>query len=404
MPPHTTRTITRSSSPRRKRSGAERHLLQRGEYDGRESPTDLGLAGHQGRRHAGAILDLRHVERDGILYVGSISGTGTSNTVNYPGSRSSTSVYGPNNLGGGQVQLVGSYRTEGSSVVSGFFFQGTIANGTATGTYSTLDTPGRHSTTSIARWVAWPWATPMARPRTDCRWARACLHLQRRDRQPVTNVKFPGSISDTAYGIWYNGGTSYTIVGGFSNRPVNNMNDQDAPIGTGYMVDYNSAARTASRTGRPLPIPRAQLPHALRRNQQPRTRAFTRSVPTRSRSARHISPRARWWSSTRNRNGSFGNGPWVNLNYPGCRGLDQQRLGCRQSGGGNRHRQHGHRNTSGDDSPELSFQATVNAIVQSASVKHHHSRRQGLSTSRSDVRPDADAEGSVELSREDLVQ
>ncbi|HEX3448689.1 MAG TPA: hypothetical protein VHS97_10575 [Isosphaeraceae bacterium] len=41
--------------------------------------------------------------------------------------------------------------------------------------------------------------------------------------------------------FWYNGGSSYTIVGGYSNQSVNNMNDQNMPIGQAYMVDYNSA-------------------------------------------------------------------------------------------------------------------------------------------------------------------
>ena len=66
MIPRRIPTITRSSSHRtQKRLGAERHLLQRGEHDRREPATDLGLAGHQGRRHGGAIPDHRHVGRDG---------------------------------------------------------------------------------------------------------------------------------------------------------------------------------------------------------------------------------------------------------------------------------------------------------------------------------------------------
>ena len=37
-----------------------------------------------------------------------------------------------------------------------------------------------------------------------------------------TDIVFPGSISNTAYGIWDNGDGSYTIAGGFSQLPVNN--------------------------------------------------------------------------------------------------------------------------------------------------------------------------------------
>ena len=183
----------------------------------------------------------------GILYVGAINGTGTSYPISYPGTTnsqgSSTSVYGVNNLGNGQVQLVGSYVTEGSSVRNGFFFQGTIANGAVTGTYSTLDAPGAtfnyiHSTMGGLAVGNADGPTPNGLPL-----GRGHAYVYNVSTgQPVATIHFPGSISDTAYGIWYNGGTSYTIVGGFSNLPVNNMNDQNAPIGTGYMVDYNSAA------------------------------------------------------------------------------------------------------------------------------------------------------------------
>ena len=36
-------------------------------------------------------------------------------------------------------------------------------------------------------------------------------------------------------------GTSYTIVGGYAQTPVNNLDDQHRPIGEGYIVDYDSA-------------------------------------------------------------------------------------------------------------------------------------------------------------------
>jgi trimeric autotransporter adhesin len=61
------------------------------------------ISGWQGIRDgdtAGQYLISGTSSTTGILYVGSISGVGTSYAVNYPGA-SSTSVYGPNNLGGG---------------------------------------------------------------------------------------------------------------------------------------------------------------------------------------------------------------------------------------------------------------------------------------------------------------
>ena len=45
----------------------------------------------------------------------------------------------------------------------------------------------------------------------------------------VTNIVFPGSKSNTAYGIWQNGPTNYTICGGYSPLAVNNLTNQRCP-------------------------------------------------------------------------------------------------------------------------------------------------------------------------------
>jgi hypothetical protein len=39
----------------------------------------------------------------------------------------------------------------------------------------------------------------------------------------LTDIVFPGAKSNSAYGIWWNGGTSYTIVGGYAYEPVNDF-------------------------------------------------------------------------------------------------------------------------------------------------------------------------------------
>src|SRR6185369_6044553 len=53
----------------------------------------------------------------------------------------------------------------------------------------------------------------------------------------LPDVKFPGSKMNSAYGIWSNGGTKYTIVGGYSDgiAPV----FEGKPIGSAYMVDFD---------------------------------------------------------------------------------------------------------------------------------------------------------------------
>jgi hypothetical protein len=49
----------------------------------------------------------------------------------------------------------------------------------------------------------------------------------------------PGAVSITAYGIWHNGGTHYTIAGGYSDgNPMG--------IDHGYLVNWDSATQTSS--------------------------------------------------------------------------------------------------------------------------------------------------------------
>ncbi len=315
----------------------------------------------------------------GILFVGSISGTGTSYTVNYPGA-TSTSVYGVNNLGGSQVQLVGSYVNPNSSTRNGFFFQGTYANGTVTGTYSTLDAAGAtfnyiHSTMGGLAVGNSDGPTPSGLPLGP---GHAFIYNVATG-QFVTNITFPGSISDTAYGIWYNGGTSYTIVGGFSNLPVNNMNDQDAPIGTGFIVDHNSAAGPAGHFSdwKAYTYPNGVnfLTH-FEGISSPEPGVYTLSADSIQVGSSHVT-QGSWVVLKRNPNGTFGNSTWVNLNYPGVVGWtsDDSVAGNQVVGIVIGKTVNG---TTGDGTVgELSFQATVNADVQSASVKSGHGHGRG---------------------------
>src|SRR5262249_7574455 len=50
----------------------------------------------------------------------------------------------------------------------------------------------------------------------------------------LPDIVYPGSTSTTAYGIWSNGGTSYTICGGYAGL------EGDRSISRAYLVDYDS--------------------------------------------------------------------------------------------------------------------------------------------------------------------
>src|SRR5262249_52568291 len=54
----------------------------------------------------------------------------------------------------------------------------------------------------------------------------------------LTDINFPASDvkATTAYGIWHNGGTSYTIAGGY-----NTIGSGNAPAANGLLVDFDAA-------------------------------------------------------------------------------------------------------------------------------------------------------------------
>lgn len=171
----------------------------------------------------------------GLLYRGPIEGVGgTSFLVNYPGA-TSTSLYGVDNQGKGKIQLVGSFRN-GDGVVHGFLYQGTVEGLANPSGYRQIDYSGAkyNHIHSVAEDLMVGNADG---PEGDlpAGSAQAILYSTSTGL-PVANIVYPGSLSNTAYGIWSNGNDSYTIAGGFSlpGEPVNG-------ISHGYLVDYNSS-------------------------------------------------------------------------------------------------------------------------------------------------------------------
>jgi len=192
-----------------------------------------------------------------ILWRGDLAGSiGNATLFSFPGS-DETTAYGPNNLGGGQLQIVGTYQPsnpqQGDPEISSFLFEGddadlasngssgiwrSINHGNATYTYAhsvagglvvgNYDSPTGNSTISL------PYGP-----------GHAFIYDIDTDTF-ITDIVFPDSVSNTAYGIWFNGGTKYTIVGGHSEDQAANFEDPEVPIGQGYIVDYDSATNTFS--------------------------------------------------------------------------------------------------------------------------------------------------------------
>ena len=192
----------------------------------------------------------------GLLYVGTLDGgDGEAYAINYPGgSGTTTSVYGPDYLGNGEVRLVGTYYspvpTGQIATRYGFAFRGNLATMATDvldpANYETILTGSEytfvHSTMGgLAVGNEIESGTPNQR-------GRAFIYDFETDdpTKKFTPIVFPGTISNTAYGIWDNGDGSYTICGGFSQLPVNNAADRLQPIGMASLVDYDRATRTFS--------------------------------------------------------------------------------------------------------------------------------------------------------------
>jgi len=180
---------------------------------------------------------------DGLLYNGPLDGGGQSYSVRFPGAMS-TSVYGPDNGSNGAIRLVGSYsNTNASASQFGFVWDGSASQLPNGGTYRTIAYPGAtvqftHSTMGN---LAVGNATVPANNGKPT--APIAYIYDLNGNTFVTNIVYPGSKSNTAYGIWQNSDTSYTICGGYSPIVANNINDQNRPLdqGKGFMVDYDSA-------------------------------------------------------------------------------------------------------------------------------------------------------------------
>ncbi len=214
------------------------------------SEVSLPVSGWQGIRGGdtdGQYIIVGTSNSSGLLFEGTIAGVGTSYAVNYPGAFN-TSIYGPNNLGEGNLQLVGVYKNPDFATadveVHGMVFEGTIADLNNAANYTTIDYPGAkfnyvHSAMNGLAVGNYDSDTEVGTLDLPLGPGHAYIYSIAEDSF-LTDVVYPGSHSNTAYGIWYNGESRYTICGGYSLDFTNNLDDQGRPIGQAYLVDYDS--------------------------------------------------------------------------------------------------------------------------------------------------------------------
>jgi hypothetical protein len=279
------------------------------------------VSGWQGIRDSGTTgqyLITGTSNSNGLLYVGPISGVGgTSYAVNVPGA-ASTSVYGPDVVAGNVLRLVGSYRN-GQGDVNGFVFQGTTSGLTDSNNYRTIAYPGAtytyvHSTMgdlAVGNADGPEGNAPIGT-------GHAFIYSHSQD-QIITDIVYPDSTSTTAYGIWHNEGTSYTIVGGYTK-----LLNPGTTVAAGYMVDYDAATGEFSHwtsISAPGVGPNGEaLATHFEGISSPRPGVYTLAA-TQTALGTTTPLQASLATVMRTPDGGFDSPFWVNLNYPGSSGV-----------------------------------------------------------------------------------
>lgn len=204
---------------------------------------------HHNDKHRGVYNILGNLtKQEGVLYTGGIDGKGKKVAVVFPGNNIvSTSVYSSDLHDDGRITLVGSYVTT-AGLTKGLLFKGTFKEikNPKTASYRTIHTGTNHTFVhSVANGLAVGNCDDVLQHGThNLEFGPITAFLYNIKTGKSVPIIYPGAISNTAYGIVHNGGCSYTICGGHSNKPFGSPEKEGnafyLPIGEAFIVDYNS--------------------------------------------------------------------------------------------------------------------------------------------------------------------
>ena len=232
--------------------------------------TSNALQGIKGGDTPGTYLIVGTSFPNGFVYEGPIddspSGSGTWTNMNVPSSYAAktTSIYGVNNLEGSDVALVGSYKTATGS--KSFYYEGPITSTPDASDFTSVVgmKKGKPADYTFLHSVSGGLVVgnlDMAGDKNPAGYA-FIYNPETRQQTPIVYPKTSRSLTHTAYGIWWNGGSSYTISGGqgLSKPAVTSGRDGD-PIGVATLIDYNSATGRFSNF-KTFSFPKGLLPKA----------------------------------------------------------------------------------------------------------------------------------------------
>jgi hypothetical protein len=143
-----------------------------------------------------------------------------------------TSCYGPNNLDNGNVQIVGSYKVASSPDTKGFYYEGPVDG---SGTWKTVSPNNGDSKMVFVHSTMGGYAVG----NYDTEVYNAYAFIYNIATEEFQEIAVDGAHSTTLYGIWHNGGTSYTLVGGCSFDGPENLSQA-------FIVDWDSETQETS--------------------------------------------------------------------------------------------------------------------------------------------------------------
>lgn len=279
--------------------------------DGVSAPSAPFWQGVRASDTAGNFLIAGTSGSNGVLYDGPINGVGgTSFLVNLPGANT-TSVYGPDNLANGKIRLVGSYRA--NNLINGFLFEGTTSDFANAANYTTMNYPG--ATYTFVHSTMGGFAVGNGDgPEGNAPLGTGHAFLYEIANNAISDIVFPGSLSTTVYGIWDNGGKSYTIAGGYSNT-----GNPNAALSHGYIADYNSLTNTYSNWTS-YDYPNGEFGQNFITHfegiSSVENGVYTLSANSLQTGDGNLQ-QGSWVSVRRNANNTFGDGAWLDLNFNG---------------------------------------------------------------------------------------
>jgi parallel beta-helix repeat protein len=280
------------------------------------------------------------ISNNGIIYVGQITGGGTNYSLVGPTNWTQISPYGPDSLTNNRLRVVGSCKiTNSTNFNSGFVWEGTTNDlGTnistvSGGVFRLISHPGafaQYTHSAMGDLAVGNYVTNLAVN------AGEGAYICKLTNPSLTNasafVEIPkkplGAKSITAYGIWDNGvllntnnqviSHPYTICGGYSPNAVNNITNENVPLtqGQGYLVDYDAVSGKFSNwtslgypQGKNIIVHFEGISGVGTGVYQLAADAFEVGSSTGAQGC--------WVSVNRNPNGSFAQGSWSKLLYPG---------------------------------------------------------------------------------------